>query len=67
MPHEYRKCGAIYLELLNDKLRTIGLEGITTKIYHVLTLESFPDSYMLLISISSTPISCYRHLVINDE
>lgn len=42
----------------------LGLEGTTTKNFQVLTLDNFPHSYILLISVSSTPISFYLHLVL---
>jgi hypothetical protein len=56
--HEFRKVGATYLELLDNKLCILGLEeAVTTRNYYALTFDNFPDSYMLLISVSSTPIS----------
>lgn len=51
------KWNATYLELFNNKLCVLGLEWTITENCHVLTLDSFPSSYMLLISVSSTPIS----------
>lgn len=57
-----KKWGTTYLELFDNKLSILGLEMAVTGDWHVLTLDSLPDSYMLLISVSSTPISFCWHL-----
>ena len=61
------KRSVTYLELLDDELCTHSLEGGTNKNCHVLALVSFPESYMLLISVSSTPISFCRYSVVASD
>lgn len=46
-----------YLELFNNKLRILSLAGTVFKTFHLLAFDSFPDSYILLISTSSIPVS----------
>lgn len=58
------KWGANYLELLNKELCILDSERAVNENCHGLTLDNFPESYMLLISISSTPISFYQNLAV---
>ena len=60
-PMDLGEWSAIYLELLDNELCTLSLEGTIDKNSYAHTLDSFPESYMLLISVSSTPISFHWH------
>jgi len=59
--HGSTERGAIYLKLLDNELCILNLETTANENWHALTLDSFPESYMLLISVSSTPISFYQY------